>query len=136
MRCGILFKKTKKYWTFKAIDRNDGELLAYECGDRTIETISRLYEKLEKLKIGHFYTDNWEGFSAVLPYNKLTQTKKETHTIERHNCTSRHWAARFKRKTIAFSRSESMIKHTWNLLSNFRYGQGIQQVLNNIPLFS
>ena len=36
---------TKKYWTFKAIDRNDGELLAYECGDRTIETISRLYEK-------------------------------------------------------------------------------------------
>ena len=129
-------KKTKKYWTFKTIDRNDGELLAYECCDRTIETISRLYEKLEKLKIGHFYTDNWEGFSAVLPYNKLTQTKKETHTIERHNCTSRHWAARFKRKTIAFSRNESMIKHTWNLLSNFRYGQGIQQALNNIPLFS
>ena len=107
--------------------------------DRSIETVNKLYEKLDKFKIGHFYTDNWEGFKSVLPCNKLTQTKKETNAVERHNCTSRHWLARFKRKTIAFSRSEDMINRSWNLLSYFRYGIGnnIQKLLNKLlPLFS
>jgi insertion element IS1 protein InsB len=91
------------------------------CGDRSLKTVNALYEKLGHLKIGHFYSDCFEGFASVFPCNQLTQSKKHTHAIERHNCRNRHWVARFNRKTIAFSRSQSMVESTMKLLAYYRF---------------
>lgn len=93
-------------------------MLAFACGERTIETVNRLYEKLSHLSIGRIYSDGWEGFKSVFPYNLLTQTKKETNAIERHNCVNRHWVARFNRKSIAFSRASHMVEATMRLLQH------------------
>jgi insertion element IS1 protein InsB len=114
-------KQEKKLWIFKAIDRATGELLAFVCGDRSLKTVNALYEKLGHLKIGHFYSDCFEAFSSAFPCHQLTQSKKYTHAIERHNCRNRHWVARFNRKTIAFSRSQSMVEATMKLLAYYRF---------------
>ena len=91
------------------------------CGDRSLKTVNALYEKLGHLKIGHFYSDCFEGFASVFPCNQLTQSKKHTHAIERHNCITRHWLARMTRKTIAFSRSQRMVQLTMELLAFYRF---------------
>lgn len=91
------------------------------CGDRSLKTVNALYEKLGHFKIGHFYSDCFEGFASVFPCNQLTQSKKYTHAIERHNCRNRHWVARFNRKTIAFSRSQHMVEVTMKLLAYYRF---------------
>jgi insertion element IS1 protein InsB len=83
--------------------------------------VNRLYESLGHLKIGHFYTDGFEVFASVFPCNQLTQSKKYTHAIERHNCVTRHWLARMTRKTIAFSRSQRMVQLTMELLAFYRF---------------
>jgi hypothetical protein len=41
------------------------------------------------LKTGHFYSDCFEGFAHVFPYNPLTQSKQYTPAIEWHNCITR-----------------------------------------------
>ncbi len=116
-----MWKVRKKLWIFKAIDRATGEWLACVCGDRSIATVSRLYEQLGHLRIGCFYTDGFEAFAHVFPFNQLIQSKKYTHAIERHNCITRHWLARMTRKTIAFSRCPKMVQLTLNLLAFYRF---------------
>lgn len=124
MKCGIIWRKKERLWIFKAIDRATGEQLAIACGDRSLRTVALLYERLGHLRIGHFYTDGYEGFASVLPYDRLTQTKKETHAIERHNCRTRHWLKRFCRKTIAFSRSQRMVEASLALLNEYIFRPG------------
>ena len=54
------------------------------------------------------------------PKDKLVQTKKETHRIERNNCRMRHWFGRFKRKSIIVSKSVEMVNVTVALFAKFR----------------
>ena len=54
------------------------------------------------------------------PYDKLVQTKKETHRIERNNCRMRHWFGRFKHKSIIISKSMEMVNLTVALFTRFR----------------
>lgn len=91
------------------------------CGDGSLNTVNALYEKPGHLKIGHFYSDGFEGFASVFPCNPLTPNKQYTHAIERHNCRNRHWVARFNRKTIVFSRSQRMVEATMKLLAYYRF---------------
>jgi hypothetical protein len=81
-----------------------------------------------------FYTDCWAAFAKVLPSEKLTQSKKETHDIERHNCRNRHWVARFNRKTIAFSCWAVMVEATMKLFAYFRFSPApvIETLLPNL----
>ena len=48
--------------------------------------------------------------------DKLKQTKAETYTVEGYNCRIRHYLARFRRKGLCYSKSESMIVNSLNLL--------------------
>ena len=91
-------KKKQKLWIWKALCRDTGELIGWECGHRDKATLKKLIQRLEKWNVKVYYTDDWHPYRAVIPKDKL-QTKKETHRIERNNCRMRHWFGRFKRKS-------------------------------------
>ena len=92
----------------------------WECGSREAKTFQKLYDRLEnKYKVKMYYGDGWRGFTEVIDYNRLTQTKKETWGIENNNGRQRHWFARFRRKTCVVSRSINMVNHTINLFALF-----------------
>ncbi|MFM7469211.1 MAG: IS1 family transposase [Vampirovibrionales bacterium] len=70
----------------------------------------------------------------MFPWNRLVQTKKETHTIERHNAQMRHCVARFNRKTIAFSRCKEMVIATMKLLQHLVHSvDSVLEAWNIIP---
>jgi IS1 family transposase len=124
-----LKKKKQKLWIWKALCRDTGELIGWECGHRDKATLKKLIQRLEKWNVKVYYTDDWHPYRAVIPKDKLVQTKKETHRIERNNCRMRHWFGRFKRKSIIVSKSVEMVNVTVALFAKFRVNGDVLDIL-------
>lgn len=101
------FKKNK-LWLLKAVDRDTRKVISWVLGGRDIETVRRLYKKLEHLD-AIFYTDNWNAFCAVLPKDRHIIGKKYTQTIESNNSNTRHHLARFTRKSKVVSKKTEFV---------------------------
>ena len=121
--------KKNKLWIWKALDRNTGHLIDWQCGGRNAQTLEKLIHRLAALKVKMYYTDKWQVYEAVLPPSKLIQTKAETHRIERNNCLMRHWFGRFKRKSIIVSKSVEMVNLTIALFARFRVNGDVFDIL-------
>ena len=121
--------KKNKLWIWKALDRNTGHLIDWECGGRNAETLKKLTNRLKTFNVKKYYTDNWQVYETVLPRSKLIQTKAETHRIERNNCAMRHWFGRFKRKSIIVSKSVEMVDLTIALFARFRVNGDVFDIL-------
>ena len=111
--------KKNKCWIWKAYCRTTGELVDWEIGDRSTETLWVLLERLEKFNVKVYYSDGWDGYAELIPPDRLTQTKAQTHGIERNNSQMRHWFARFRRRTCVVSRSLEMVDLTVALFAKF-----------------
>lgn len=122
-------KKKQKLWIWKALCRDTGELIAWECGDRDKATLEKLIERLEKWHVKVYYTDNWKVYLSVIRRDQLVQTKAETHRIERNNCRMHHWFGRFKRKSIIISKSVEMVNLTVALFARFRVNGDVFDIL-------
>ena len=122
-------KKKQKLWIWKALCRDTGELIAWECGDRDKATLKKLIERLENWHVKVYYTDNWQVYRAVIPKDKLVEAKKETHRVERNNSRMRHWFGRFKRKFIIVSKSVEIVELTIALFARFRVNGDVFDVL-------
>ena len=47
-------KKKNKLWIWKALDRNTGHLIDWQCGGRNAETLKKLTSRLETLNVKQF----------------------------------------------------------------------------------
>ena len=63
-----------------------------------------------------FCSDKWKSYNELIPADKLIQSKAETYTVEGYNCRIRHYLARFKRKSLCYSKSVVMIEKSLKLL--------------------
>ena len=122
--------KKNKLWIWKALDRNTGHLIDWECGRRDKATLEKLTTRLAALNVEMYYTDKWHVYESILPVSKHVQTKAETHRIERNNCLMRHWFGRFKRKSIIVSKSVEMVDLTIALFARFRVNGNVFEILN------
>ena len=109
--------------------RDTGELIGWTCGDRDKATLEKLIQRLEKWHVKVYYTDDWHAYGAVIPHEKLVQTKAETRGIERNNCRMHHWFGRFKRKSIIVSKSVEMVNLTVALFARFRVNGDVFDIL-------
>jgi insertion element IS1 protein InsB len=114
-----LKKKRQKLWIWKALDRDTGQLLDWECGRRDKRTLKKMVERLSQWDVTVYCTDKWASYAALIPQNKLIQSKATTHAIERNHCRQRHWFGRFKRKSIIISKSLEMVDLTMALFAKF-----------------
>jgi len=72
-----------------------------------------LYERVEKDFAPAFYaTDEFKAYQQVLPQNKHVVGKDLTYTIEQHNSDTRHWAARFTRRSKVVTHCVEMARLT------------------------
>jgi insertion element IS1 protein InsB len=112
-------QKRQKLWIWKALDRDTGQLLDWECGRRDKTTLKKLVDRLARWDVKVYCTDSWGTYASVIPQDKLVQGKTTTHDIERHHCRQRHWFGRFKRKSIIVSKSTEMVDLTMALFARF-----------------
>jgi insertion element IS1 protein InsB len=114
-----LKKKRWKLWIWKALDRETGQLLDWECGRRDKATLKKLINRLSQWDVKVYCTDKWATYASVIPQDKLVQSKATTHDIERNHCRQRHWFGRLKRKSIIVSKSKEMVDLTMALFAKF-----------------
>lgn len=93
------------------MDAATGRLLDCEMGSRSIATLRRLYKRLEaQFKPTVYATDGFKAYTSVIPEQRLAQSKVFTWRVEQHNSNTRHWLARFRRKSKVVSRCAEMVR--------------------------
>ena len=100
--------KDNQRWTWYAMDKNSGIILAWVNGKRTNKSFEKLLKLLEDTPIKHYYTDDWGAYSRLLPKSMHTIGKDLTWKIERKNLNFRTHIKRLNRKTICFSKNEQV----------------------------
>jgi insertion element IS1 protein InsB len=88
------------------------KLVAWAVGPRDRVTAKRLRDKLAKRGVCLWFSDDHAAYRNVLPPRKHIVGKAHTDGIERHNARTRHWYARFRRRSIVVSRSARMVEAT------------------------
>jgi insertion element IS1 protein InsB len=101
-------KKSNQRWTWYAIDKVSGIILAWHNGGRTDADLQQLLKYLENIPIDLYYSDNWGAYTRKLPEYKHIIGKDRTWKIERKNLNFRIHLKRLNRKTICYSKSEEI----------------------------
>ena len=108
----FVLKRVNKRWVWIALCRATRQVVAYVIGDRSEQTCRKLWEAIpEAYQTGHCYTDFWEAYNKVIPDEQHTACGKDsgqTAHVERWNNTLRQRLSRFVRKSLSFSKSETM----------------------------
>lgn len=88
------------------------QVVAYAIGDRSEQTCCKLWKAiLETYQTGYCYTDFWEAYNKVIPDEQHTACGKDSGQrshVERWNNTLRQRLARFVRKSLSFSKPETI----------------------------
>jgi insertion element IS1 protein InsB len=105
---------------------HSGRLIDWEFGSRDREALIKLLKRLEPWNILYYCSDHYEAYKSLIPSQRLVQGKANTHGIERNNGQQRHWFLRFKRKSIAPSRSLEMINHTMALFAAYHVNKTLK----------
>jgi len=101
-------EKSNQRWTWYALDRANGAILAHQNGRRTDAMCEQLLAKLDAFPITTYYTDNWQSYAKFIPFEQHRIGKKDTWKIERMNLNFRTHLKRLQRKTICFSKNEDI----------------------------
>jgi insertion element IS1 protein InsB len=121
-------KKRCKLWIWKALDRDTGRLLDWECGRRDAATLKQLVNRLAQWEVMFYCTDHWPVYAAVIPPERLVMSKAQTDGIERNHGRQRHWFGRFKRKSIIVSKAIAMVDLTMSLFARFRVNGDVAEI--------
>ncbi len=111
-------KKSNQRWLWYAIDHATNTVLAYVFGKRRDKVFKKLKALLEPFGIQRFYTDDWGAYERHLDEDKHEIGKRNTQKIERKNLNFRTWIKRLARKTICFSKLETMHDTVIGLMIN------------------
>lgn len=101
-------KKSNQRWTWYAIERKSGRILAWHNGKRQDKDFLVLWYLLQSFSISCYYTDNWGSYSKYIPSEMHRIGKDNTWKIERKNLNFRTHIKRLNRKTICFSKNEKI----------------------------
>jgi IS1 family transposase len=70
-----------------------------------------LYQRVEEKYAPAFYaTDDFNAYTKVLPQSRHVVGKDLTFTAEQHNSDTRHWLARFRRKSKVVTHCPEMAR--------------------------
>jgi len=100
--------KSNQRWTWYAIERKSGCILAWHNGKRSDKDFLVLWNSLKIFDINKYYTDDWGSYSKYIPPDRHESGKKNTWKIERKNLNFRTHLKRLARRTICFSKSETV----------------------------
>ncbi|MGX9727640.1 MAG: IS1 family transposase [Candidatus Electronema sp. VV] len=113
--------KKNQRWTWHALERNSGVVIAWHNGRRTDESCSRLMEKISVFPAARFHTDDWKSYRKYIPPSKHVIGKADTWRIERRNLNFRTHIKRLNRRTICFSKNEKIYDNVIGMYINRYY---------------
>ena len=82
-------KKSNQRWTWYAMDKASGIILAWHNGSRTDADFRKLIEYLENIPIDFYYTDDWGAYSRYLSQDRHCIGNDRMWKTERKNLNFR-----------------------------------------------
>jgi len=113
--------KDNQRWTWYAIERCSGIVLAWHNGKRQDEDFLKLWFLLSIFPVARYYTDDWGAYSRYIPKGMHRTGKDNTWKIERKNLNFRTHLKRLNRKTICFSKNEQIHDNVIGMYINKYY---------------
>jgi len=108
-------------WTWYAVEKNSGIILAWHNGRRTDESCALLMNKLSVFPVKYYYTDDWQSYKKYIPSQQHVIGKDNTWKIERKNLNFRTHIKRLSRKTICFSKNKKIHDNVIGMYINRYY---------------
>ena len=104
-------KRRNKRWLWTVMCRRTRQLVAFVIGDRSEQSCLRLWDKVPlAYRPCLSYSDFWKAYQEVLPQETHCAVGKgsgQVSHMERWYCTLRQRQARYVRKTLSFSKSDT-----------------------------
>ena len=108
----FVYRKSNKCWVWIALCRRTKQIISWVIGARDEERCQALWDLVpDSYKEAEVFSDFYAAYAKVLSEVKHQSVGKDsgqTNHVERWNCTLRQRVGRFVRKTLSFSKSESM----------------------------
>ena len=101
--------KPNQRWTWYLLERQTGVIIAWHNGRRKDKVLQKLLDSVAHLPIRVGHTDDWASYRRLFPNRYLHLIGKDnTWKIERKNLNFRTHIKRLNRKTICFSKNETI----------------------------
>jgi insertion element IS1 protein InsB len=105
-------------WT--AVDHFRQGILGWVLGDHSAKTFQPLWsEVVSKWRCYFYVTDGWKVYKMFIAAGDQIVSKTYMTRVEGENTRLRHYLARLKRKTLCYSKSKEMLKHSIRLLIHY-----------------
>lgn len=103
-------KKTRLMWVAYAIQKDTREVKSFVVGRRTNKTLKTIIKTLQLSEAKKIYTDQLNCYRSLIDQKIHSSRKRGTNNyIERKYLTLRTHLKRLNRRSICFSKSESML---------------------------
>ncbi len=83
------------------------------------ETFEPLWEIVKQWESYFYVTDGWKVYPSFIPNGDQIVSKTYMTRVENENTRLRHYLARLHRKTLCYSKSEQMLRHSIKLLLHY-----------------
>ncbi|MBW4581974.1 MAG: IS1 family transposase [Tildeniella nuda ZEHNDER 1965/U140] len=111
--------KKNKIWLWTAVNHFSAGILGWVLGDHSGETFKPLWAIVGAWQCYFYITDGWSVYPGFIPPGDQIISKTYMTRVEGENTRLRHYLARLHRKTLCYSKSVEMLKHSIRLLLHY-----------------
>ncbi|MEO1621137.1 MAG: IS1 family transposase [Cyanobacteria bacterium J06632_3] len=112
------FKKNK-IWIWTAVNHFQPGILGWVVGARSAKTFEPLWTIVSLWRCFFFLTDGLKVYTKFIRVGDQIVSKTYMTRVEGENTRLRHYLARLHRKTLCYSKSLEMLKHSIRLLIHY-----------------
>lgn len=117
-------QKHNKVWIWTAVDHFLPGILAWVIGDHSAETFKPLWQAIAWWNCYFWVSDGNPVYPMFIPERDQIVSKTYMTRVEGENTRLRHYLARLHRKTLCYSKSIDMLKHSIRLLGHYlKFGE-------------
>ena len=111
--------KKDKVWIWTAVNHFKKGILAWVIGDRSAKTFEMLWQIIYWWQCYFWVSDGYKVYPKFINNEDHIVSKTYMTRVEGENTRLRHYLARLHRKTLCYSKSVEMLKHSIRLLLHY-----------------
>jgi IS1 family transposase/transposase-like protein len=111
--------KQHKIWIWTAVDHFQPGILGWVVGDHSADTFRPLWQAIAFWQCYFWVSDGNPVYPGFIPAGDQIVSKTYMTRVEGENTRLRHYLARLHRKTLCYSKSLDMLKHSIRLLIHY-----------------
>jgi insertion element IS1 protein InsB len=111
--------KKHKFWIWTVVNHWKKGILLWTLGDRSAQSFEQIWQSIKCWHSFWYVTDGYLVYPSYIEPEAHLVCKTYMTRVEGENTRLRHYLARLHRKTLCYSKSVHMLKHSIRLLLHY-----------------